>query len=260
MSGESDPESRERETEEMEEQKMFGGFDLYFIGDKSGSMTGTADGEVLWKMQRRAAYLIFSSLYSFGAEIKRTGIYNDNALDVRTQMISFRGDNPNKDIDEDKPLFARFDAHDKVRMWHSAGNIGSGNGDSVALNHVSSQIHQEIETLKEQGKKDDRLRIVIACSDGGYVGDEEKMRALAKELSNVGTIVVGMGLTESANSVPIIMHNPPYSFGDIVESINDLPIKVAKYIVLNAIKLFPNKTLPENKEIIKDALENFNKI
>ncbi|MDZ4205617.1 MAG: transglutaminase-like domain-containing protein, partial [Patescibacteria group bacterium] len=102
QSGESDPVSRERPQLEEAEQKIFGGFDLYLIGDKSGSMYGTADGESLWKMQRRAAYLILSSLYSFAMEMKRASVHNENALDVRTQMISFRGDEL-EDIDDDKP-------------------------------------------------------------------------------------------------------------------------------------------------------------
>lgn len=258
MSGESDPVSREREEEEIHEQKLFGGFDLYLIGDKSGSMHSTADGEALWKMQRRAAYLIFSSLYNFGTEMKRAGIHGDNALDVRTEMISFRGDNPKEDIDEDKPLSAQFQAIDKVKMWNSAGNIGGGNGDVAALSHVYDQITQEIE--ESGGKAGNRLRIVIACSDGGYVGEEEAMRGLAQKLGETGTIVVGMGLTETAATVPVVMHNPPYSFGDIVEDINDLPAKVAEHIVGQSVKLFPGKTTEENERLIQETINSFKKV
>lgn len=255
LSGESDPVSREKEVEEVKEEKMYGGFDLYIIGDKSGSMTSTADNESLWKTQRRVAYLLFSSLYRFSQKMKGAGIQADRALDIRTQMISFR-DNDIESIDADKPLSEKFDAEDKVKMWHSASNIGGGNGDSTALNYVSNQIHEEI----AEAGAGERLRVVIACSDGGYVGDEAKMRDLAEELGKTGTIVVGMGLTETANSVREVMHNPPHSFGDSVKDINELPAKVAKYIIMEAVKLFPENVDRDTLRTVEEEIAKLKNI
>lgn len=257
-SGENDPLSREKITEEEKEEKIIGGFDLYIIGDKSGSMGMTVNEEELWKMQRRAEYLIFSSLHCFGKETERAGLKRENALSVRTQGISFRGNGPN-DIDEDKPLSSKFTAKDKVRLWHSLTEQGMGNGDVQALSYIYEQIKNEVEENERKGIKDNHLRLVIACSDGGYVGDNaSKMRDLAGMLKELGVIVVGMGLTETAKNVKIVMDNPPHSRGDVVEDINKLPAVVARHVVLKAVELFPEKARENAKQIIESSIKKFN--
>jgi len=257
MAGERDPVSREKPHSELREEEIVGGFDVYIIGDKSGSMSSTVDGEALWKMQRRAVYLLFSSLYNFGERMKQAGIHGDTALDVRTQAISFRGENV---LDEDKPLSAQFNAVDKVALWNSLTDASGGNGDFSALSSVYDTITDEIAQEKDKNKK--RLRIVIACSDGGYIGDDSvTMPQLAKKLQEeTGAIVVGMGLTETANSVPVVMHNPPHSYGDMVRDINNLPAKVAEHIIGNAIKLFPAKAQANAETMIAEAIAKFKNI
>ena len=208
---------RELPTEEVHEEKDIGGLDMYLIGDKSGSMSSTFEGEQLWQMQRRAAYLIFSSMYRFERNLERAGLQKDHALSVRTQGISFRGGG---EIDVDKPLSSDFTAIDKVRMWKSLSNQGAGNGDAEALGSVYAQIKAELRSSKEK-IKDDRLRVVIACSDGGYdTEDAAQMQLLAEELHKLNVLVVGIGLTETAVNVPVVMNNPPYSRGEPLENIN----------------------------------------
>lgn len=258
FSGDTDPMSRRLPTTEEKIEKLIGGFDVYIIGDKSGSMHNTSSGEVLWKMQRRAMYLILSALHSFEKNLEKSGLRDENKMSVRTQSLSFRGEGL-ENIDLDKELGPKFTAKDKVSLWHSLTEVGGGNGDVTALNYVSSQIHTELEELKNKNIKDDRLRIVIACSDGGYVGSESQMRSLAEELGKTGTVVVGMGMTASANSVPAVMQNPPFSFGDIVEDINNLPVKVAKHIVMQALKLFPEKAREDARESLERMIIKFNK-
>lgn len=253
--GESDPRSREKPAAEEKQEKTIGGFDLYIIGDKSGSMGSTAEGEALWQMQRRAEYLIFSSLHRFGQAIKRAGISKKEALSVRTQGISFRGSGP-EDIDLDKPLHGDFTAEDKVALWRSLGNQGYGNGDVAALSYILEQIKSEIEEMeKKTGKKDNRLRLVVACSDGGP-DDPAAVRELAGELGKLGAVVVGIGLTETAATVPII-YNTPHSRGDIARDINDLPAVVAKHLIMEAIKLFPERARDSVKGIIENTILKF---
>lgn len=263
LSGETDPESREKIKEEIKEEKLFGGFDFYINGDKSGSMQSTAEqGERLWQMQRRAEYLIFYSLHRFERNIERAGLKKENALSVRTQAISFRG-NSKDDIDLDKPLSPNFTAQDKVKMWHSLTEQGMDNGDPEALSYVYEQIKSEIEENKKKGIKDNRLRLVVACSDGDYVGDDAaRMQMLARELHNLdaNVILVGMGLTEAASAVKVVMDNPPVSHGDIARDINDLPAVVAKHLVLEAIKLFPKKEYESAKQIIENTIAKFKNI
>ena len=242
QAGDPDPMSRDKPATEIKEEKLLNGMDVYIIGDKSGSMffEESKEGKSLWKMQRRFEYLLFSSLYRFDRELQKAHLSSDKALDVRTMGISFRGDSP-EDIDVDKPLSSRFAVQDKVNMWHSLGEAGSGNGDVTAIKHVYQKIKEEKEEMVRQGSEDHRMRIVIAYSDGGYVNKEAEMRAWAEEMSKLRVVVVGIGLTESAVSVPVVMHNPPKSFGEIVSNLDELTVATAKYIVLQAIKLFPDK-------------------
>jgi transglutaminase-like putative cysteine protease len=259
LAGDTDPMSREKPAEETQEEKIIGGFDLYVIGDKSGSTKSEVDDEAIWKMQRRAEYLIFSSLDRFARNLDRAGLQKENALSIRTQGISFRGDDPKEDIDLDKELGSSFTPQDKVKLWHSLTNIGMGNGDVTALSYVHEQIKKEIMETEKRGGKDNRLRLVIACSDGGYVGAENKMRLVAEDLHRLRAVVVGMGLTETAASVPVVMENPPYSRGDIARDVNDLPALVAKHVVSEAIKLFPEKSRASAARIIEAAIAKFKK-
>lgn len=252
--GDSDPVSRELPTEDVKEEKLLGGFDLYMIGDKSGSMGSSVDGEELWKMQRRAEYLIFSSIHRFARELQRASLQEENNLSVRTQGISFRGNAPD-DIDLDKPLSSKFAELDKVKMWHSIGTQGSGNGDVAALSYVYEQIKKEIADNKERGIIDNRLRLVIACSDGGP-DSPEGVQMMAEKIGQLNAVVVGMGLTETAAAVPII-YNTPYSRGDIAKSINDLPALVAKHIIMESLRLFPEKAQANAQEIVNTILSKF---
>lgn len=259
--GDMDPASRERVIDETKEEKILGGFDFYLIADKSGSMSSSAKGskgEELWKMQRRAAYLTLSSLNRFERNIERAHLQKENALSVRTQSISFRGDNPAEDIDVDKPLSGTFSPEDKVRMWHSLTEQGGGNGDVAALSYVYLQIREEIEKEKKINNNKQRLRIVVACSDGGP-DNAQKVQQCAKDLGELGAVVVGIGLTKTAATIPIIF-NTPHSRGEIVADINDLPAVIGKHIVLEAIKLFPEKGREDAKRIIEKSIAKFDVI
>lgn len=257
LAGEADPLSREKPAEETKEEKLIGGFDLYIIGDKSGSMQSEVEGEALWQMQRRAEYLIFSSLHRFERNLERAGLQKENALSVRTQGISFRGNNPD-DLDTDKPLSPDFTAQDKIKMWHSLTEQGSGNGDVAALSFIYEQIQNEIKDVEKRGAKNDRLRLIIACSDGGP-DNPAGVQKLAEEIGKSNAVVVGMGLTETAAAVPII-YDTPYSRGDIARDINDLPALVAKHIVLEAIKLFPEKARDSARQVIENSIAKFKNI
>lgn len=257
--GETDPMSRERSVTEIKEEKLLNGVDVYVIGDKSGSMRGIADGEALWKIQRKFEYLLFGALYRFNYDLGKAHLPAEKGLDVRTMGISFRGDNI-EDIDLDKPLSPRFTAEDKVRMWHSLGEAGGGNGDVTAISYLYQKIKEEKEEMARQGIEDNRLRVVVAYSDGGYVGAEAEMRAWTEEMSKLKTVVVGIGLTESAATVPIVMHNPPKSFGEVVSNMDELVVATARHIVMQAIKLFPEKARQDAIKLIEEIINKFSVI
>lgn len=252
---EVDPRSRQKPYERQEIDQVYGGFDLYLIGDKSGSMSQTVGGETKWQIQRRAEYLIFSALNRFDQNLKRANLRSSQSLTVRSQGISFiNGD----EIDEDRPLSNTFSAEDKVKLWRSLGNQGSGNGDVAALSHILSQIENEHQETIEQKKNDDRLRIVISCSDG-YPDNPAGVQSLARRLGELNAIVVGLGLTETAAAVPTIF-NTGTSRGEVVKDINHLPAVVAKNVILEATRLFPEKSKKSVEKIVSSILDKFNLI
>jgi len=252
---EIDPRSRQKPYEKEATEQIFGGFDLYMIGDKSGSMSETVDGEEKWQIQRRAEYLIFSSLNRFEQNLMRANLRSKQPLSVRSQGISFRNGD---EIDEDKPLSNEFSPTDKVKLWRSLGNQGSGNGDVAALTGIYQQIEAERADIEHQGKTDDRLRIIIACSDG-YPDNPAQVRSLAESLGKLNAVVVGLGLTETAATVPTIF-NTPTSRGEVVRDINHLPAIVAKHVILEATRLFPEKSKQSVGRIISSILDKFESI
>ena len=145
-------------------------------------------------------------------------------------------------------------------LWHSLTEQGVGNGDPEALSVVYEQVAHEVGEPRKRGAKNNRLRLIITCSDGGY-GDEAslEMQMLAKKFHdlNAHALVVGIGLTESAAQVPVVMENPPYSRGEIVRNINDLPVVIAKYVILEAVKLFPEKARASVGQTIENAIAKF---
>ncbi len=256
QAGEADPVSRTKEKEVPKEEKLFGGFDVYLIGDKSGSMQESVEGETKWQMQRRALYLILSALHRFEEKLARSGVQSiaGQELDIRTESISFRGEAA-QDIDTDKQLSATFGSSDKVKLWHSLTGQGGGNGDVTALQMIHHEISEEIKTVEATGKRDNRLRIVIATTDG-YPDSVTGVHRMAEALGKQGAVVVGVGLTKSAKGVEQI-YTTPFSRGDYAESIDDLPKIVAKYVILEAMKLFPEKAQEQNKRALEMLMRGF---
>ncbi|OGE72121.1 hypothetical protein A2617_02920 [Candidatus Daviesbacteria bacterium RIFOXYD1_FULL_41_10] len=253
--GETDPASRRREQQQVIVEQVMSALQVRIIGDKSGSMGQTVDGVTKWNLQRRAMYLILSSLDRAEKNFVRVKARMREPLDVYSQVISFRN---KSDIDEDKPLSNEFSPENKVRLWKSLGNQGFGNGDVPALNFLLDQIQKEQEEIIAQGKKDNTLRVIIACSDG-MPDDPAGVQQTAQKLGEFGAVVVGVGLTETASQVPIIF-NTPHSSGDLARDLNDLPAIVAKHVVMEAIKLFPERARMQYQRAIESILAKFNHI
>ncbi len=252
--GDFDPISRKKEHEESEISRVFGGMTVHIIGDKSGSMSETVDGQTKWQIQRKMDYLILSPLHRFEQNLKRSRVRMQSPLTVQTQEISFRG-SAIADIDTDKPLSSTFSSVDKVRLWNSLGNQGSGNGDVTALQIILNQL---TESEEQSNGGNPSLTIVIACSDG-MPDNPEEVRHLAIELGKRGAITIGIGMTETAAQVPVIF-NTEFSHGDIARNIEDLPVIVAKYIVQAAAELFPEKVKPLYQKQINTILAKFDKV
>ena len=75
-------------------------------------------------------------------------------------------------------------------------------------------------------------------------------------------MVVGIGMTEAAAKVPIIFdvkdeNGKQIAYGDLAKDINDLPIIVAKYVITEATRLFPEKAKESVGRIVDSIIKKF---
>ena len=263
QSGDPDPISRQRPDLETNKEEVFGGMDVYIASDKTASTNKVANketGETVNELQRRAVYSIFSALHRFSANLEQSKTQMQDELSVRTQGISYRG---NKMIDEDKKLGGRFDAEDKVKMWKSLADTKAGRGADVAMKYIYQEIRKELENKGidvENGETDNRLRFVVVFSDGEFGREEtEKTHQYAEALGKMGVVMLGVGLTKTANNIPVVF-NTKWSRGDFTDNLNDLPAIVAKHLVQEAIKLFPEKARQQSQQVINAILDKFKNV
>ena len=123
------------------------------------------------------------------------------------------------------------------------------------LPEMPEGLHPQRAAGGQQGKKDNRLRIIIACSDG-YPDDEAGVQLLAEKFGKLNAVTVGVGMTETAVAVEQIFATE-YSRGDLARDLNDLPLIVAKHVILESIKLFPEKAKANAKNVIEGYLKKF---
>ena len=251
--GEVDPATRQKEAEIPKEELIMSTLEVLIGGDKSGSMAQSVDGQVKWRLQRKAAYLILSSLDRAQKNLERVHSRLSTPLTVKTKMVSFRDGST---IDVDKPLSTEFTAQDKVQLWKSLGNQGTGNGDMALLTHYRDQIIAEEQEAQEKGKRSDAMRVLFVCSDG-EPDNETGVRSIASEIGTYNTTVVGVGLTEAASKVPIIFKTPT-TRGDLARDINDLPAIIAKHVVMEGIKLIPPSKRSTYERSVGNLLAKFN--
>lgn len=253
--GDLDPATRQKEDVQEFVQHVIKNMAVYIIGDKSGSMSQTVDGETKWHFQQQAIYLTVASLDRAQRNMQRLSSRMTEPLSLQRQVISFRDSDA---IDVDLPFSNELTLEDKVKLWRSLGNQGSGNGDVPALEYVFNQINAEVSQLKEQGKEDDALRVILACSDG-EPDDVARVHQLAEALGQLNSIVVGIGITETAKKVPVIF-NTPYSIGDLASDLPELASVFGKHVVSQAVKLFPDKNRAGYQKSIDAILAKFDRV
>lgn len=221
----------ERKTEKVQE---YGGFDVIFVKDKSGSMMETDPhaGKVKYKEQQLANFLLNEALHRFSDYAKTHRIYLLSPLDIRFSDIGFQEGKAEVFL----PLTDKWGPREQFIVWKkSAENIGGGTPDNLGLKAARQMIEQDI---KERKKDEKRLRIVIVLTDGGTDPDKVKDRENEKKLlQKMDVIVVGLGLTETAKAVKAAY----YPNGDYVKSISEIPEWIAQRIIEQVKKLYPKK-------------------
>lgn len=251
-SGDFDPISREKEVPDTETRLMSGGFDLFMIGDKSGSMTiGYNDGTILQE-QRRVMHLLASALHNFQRNVSRESLSKESSFSVRSEVVSF-----DPEITVEKKLDAEFTGKAMYTMWKNLGEGGSSNDEVSALHAVINNIEEDIARQKKLGNERERTRLVVLCSDGGIYSKEVSahISKLMEQLSSMGAVVVGIGLTESGKAIPKLFHNPPHSYGHVLKDITKLPLVVASHVVSEVVKLMPSDKKKEAEALLAEVMK-----
>lgn len=250
-------------TVEVESLKFdVSGFDVYFIGDLSGSM-GAVDGstgQTRAELQRHAVYLILHALHEFQENLKAVVLAEGADLDIRTHVTTFGRAEGVVDI---KTLDQELTDEVSVGIWQHMKDGRMGNQDVEALSHVSQKIRKDHEKMLQSNPEQKRLRLVFACSDGGYLHDGDSMKQISARLHDEvpGAIVFALGLTKDARTVPAHMEDtsePKKHRGQLIENIQDLPIVVGKYVVSEALKLLPSYESEDVETKIDEIIKEFN--
>lgn len=235
--GEVDPMGFKKFEKKEERVQEYGGFDVFLVCDKSGSMTESnpESGEVKWKEQQRFVYLIAEALHVFAQKCKANRIRLLNPIDVRTCIITFQAGRHDIIL----PLSEVWGPKEQYNLWKKLGvNIGGGTPDHFGLNAAKKVISEDIEKQKGRRKKmlEKRLRLVIVTADGGSDSVENVQLALGR-LRDENTIVEGVGLTNAARRIEATY----YPNGKCLESVAKAPEWVAGKIINQVQKLYPKK-------------------
>ena len=162
-------------------------FELTLVCDLSSSM----EGEKL-RQQQLAAALVLEALAEFEDELRRERENDKLSLHVFSEVRAFS--------DEDyeiKPLSDKLTIKECVQSAGLLGRTISGTQDNTSLKKILDNIDEK---KTEALNKNDLKKIVIVMSDGES-GAKEEVRSLLGKLRQKGAIVVGVGITDAAESI-----------------------------------------------------------
>jgi len=233
--GESEPSGFGKYEKKIEKEQVYGGFDVIFVKDKSGSMAETdpKSGKIKYLEQQKGNFLLNESLHRFSQLCKRQRIKLLSPIDVRYTDIGFQGDKAEAFF----PLTDKWGPKEQLAVWKkSAENIGGGTPDNLGLKVAREMIEKDIKETKKKGEA--RLRLVIVLADGGTDPDKVVEREKEKKLlRGMGVIVIGLGLTEAGKA----MEATYYPEGGWVESVSEMPEWVAEKVIEQVKRLYPRK-------------------
>lgn len=188
-SGSDDPEVWQTLEVKEKPKELYGNFDITFVGDRSGSMSGQKAIE-----QRKAAALILESLKEFSDDVDKT--HNDLTVDlhIRTECWSF-GDK--EQVEVLKPLSKELTEKQRVHVFKTLADTPGSTKDFLALEQIHASISAEdIEKIKTKKLK----KIIIVTSDG-QSDDSGRLQRSIQDLREKGITVVGVGITTDGEAV-----------------------------------------------------------
>ncbi|MBI2551273.1 VWA domain-containing protein [Candidatus Uhrbacteria bacterium] len=233
--GEADPTGFARHKEKIEREQVYGGFDVLFLADKSGSMSETdpGSGRPKWEDQQRFIYLFFDAFAEVKNEFRRKRIQLLSPVDVRVGLISFSSGRARIEL----PIGADWKPKEQATVWKTLQeNIGGGTPDDAALREAQSIIQADTAAMKGKKGMKDRLRLVLVSADGG--SDDKSRTIQAKEsLKALGVVVKAAGIGAGAREIEAAY----YPDGTNLSSFENVPDWAAEQVLTAAAKLKPRR-------------------
>ena len=230
--GEIEPGGFAKHEQKIEPEQIYGGFDMIFVVDKSGSMgeTDSKSGSPKWKEQQKFVFVFMDALYFAAQEFKRERVKLTSPIDLRSGLLSFQAGSAAIEL----PLGSAWGPKEQYQVWKALQkNVGGGTPDNLGLN-AAQKVIQEDMAQNPQEKK--RLRLVIVSADGG--SDNERATIQAKEaLKSIGAVVKAAGIGSGAKKV----ESTYYPDGKNLNGFEDLPDFAAEEIIVEVKKLYPRK-------------------
>lgn len=231
-SGESDPGGFSKYEQKIEREQLYGGFDVIFVADKSGSMgeTDPKTGQPKWSEQQKFIFLFMDALYFVAKEFKRERIRLISPLDIRSGLVSFQADGATVEL----PLGTKWGPQEQYRVWKALQkNVGGGTPDHLGLNSARQIIEED---MKTHPKEKNRLRLVLVSADGGS-GSKSATMSSKEAIKSIGVVVKAAGIGAGAREIEAT-YLPD---GRNLESFDSVPDWASEEVIAEARKLYPRK-------------------
>lgn len=230
--GEAEPGGFAKYEQKIEREQIYGGFDVIFVVDKSGSMgeTDPKTGSPKWQEQQKFAFVFMDALYFAAQEFKRERIKLASPIDIRSGLVSFQAGGASIEL----PLGTKWGPKEQYQTWKALQkNIGGGTPDHLGLASAQKIIEDDVAAHpKEKG----RLRLVLVSADGGSDNKPATMRA-KESLKSLGAVVKAAGIGAGAREVEAT-YLPD---GKNLESFEAVPDWASEEVIGAAKKLYPRK-------------------
>ncbi len=207
-------------------ERIFGGYELYVAGDRSGSMNETdpLSNTIKKDAQRDALFLLVDSAMQNVLEMKRAGKLK-HAMPVRICGVTF-----GKENEIMLPLTEQWGPAEQVALYRALDDCAGGSTpDHVALALLRQAMEQS------PSRDDPKMhRAVIVFADGGS-DNAALVRAELQKFREEGIPVTGFGMTASGRAMEAV-YAPD---GRTIERIEQLPDIGVRYVV-NLLKEWYN--------------------
>lgn len=225
--GSTDPIGFARYRREVKREQVYGGFDVIFVVDKSGSMDNVdpSSGAVKWQDQQKFVFLFLDSLFAAAEELRRQKIKMIGPIDIRIGLVSFAAGGARVEL----PLSEGWQEKEQLAVWRSLqNNIGGGTPDHLGLSAAQEMLKSD--------QEENRLQLVLVSADGGSDNVAATLR-VKEALKKSGAVVKAAGIGVGTEAVRVTY----YPDGANLSSFSEVAAWAAEHVIDGARKLFPKK-------------------